>query len=343
MISVVVMAHPARRARAERLAEQLDCGIVWDRRNDRWDTGRRAMLDYDPAAHWHLVVQDDVILCRNFRTAAERALEACPDGPVSFYTGKTRPYAAEVNRAVAKAAEMGRRWIAMRGPLWGPAVAVPTRMIDAMIEGADHIEHPNYDLRMSEWFHGQGYRCWYSQPSLVDHLVGPGNPSLVPGRGAGMTRVAHSFVGPGDPLQIDWQTAAYAPGDPSEPWRKLDERLVCTACGLIDTDLAEMIEHAAQEHELGPFDFVATTPGAVRAHLELMGQLHAERIGQLFIVGRHLGEHAQTNGYSKRVVRKADATRTLRGGPWRFTICGNRTNLALLGPRAGWSLDGWSN
>lgn len=59
-LSVAVMAHPARAAFVDELTGLLDrpAKVVWDERQDRWDTGRRAMLAYDPACTHHLVVLD---------------------------------------------------------------------------------------------------------------------------------------------------------------------------------------------------------------------------------------------------------------------------------------------
>jgi hypothetical protein len=46
-LSVVFMAHPSREAQVAEIQSRLDrpdIPIVWDERNNRWDTGRRSML-----------------------------------------------------------------------------------------------------------------------------------------------------------------------------------------------------------------------------------------------------------------------------------------------------------
>lgn len=209
MISMAIMAHPAR----ERFVDGLLAGelagvrVVWDERNNRWDTGRRSMLAYDPAATWHVVVQDDVIPCRDFQAGIAHALAAVtPTRPVAFYTGRVRPSAQFVARMVRVAQERRSRWLEFSGPWWGPCVAVPTHMIDPMLAYCDPLSIPNYDRRMTAFFDSLRVKCWYSLPSLVDHRVGDENPSLVPGRSNAPSRTAFEFIGEQSPLDIDWHT-----------------------------------------------------------------------------------------------------------------------------------------
>lgn len=209
-VSVAVMAHPARERLVAELLPQLPAArVVWDERNDRWDTGRRSMLTNDPAADWHLVVQDDAVLCRDFLPGVQRMLAHVPKLPVSLYTGRTRPFRAAVEDAVARARVQHKLFLAMQGPLWGVAVAIPTGLIADMVADCDRRPIRNYDLRMAAHFAARGIPCWYTLPSLVDHRVGLSNPSLVPGRGASMSRTAHHWIGARrSPLKLDWAGGA---------------------------------------------------------------------------------------------------------------------------------------
>lgn len=204
MISVAVMAHPKRADMVDDLLARLDrpVEVVWDRVNDRHDTGARAMEAFNPACTHHLVIQDDVLPCRDLIAGAERALAHLPgDAPVSLYTGAVRPFNTEINRVVRQGRRENASWITMRGIYWGPAVCLPTKDIPEMLEwyrsASDVI---NYDRRMSVWYAQRQAVVWYSRPSLVDHR---GEVSLAghPGR----RRRAREFVGVDrSALEVDW-------------------------------------------------------------------------------------------------------------------------------------------
>lgn len=334
MLSVAIMAHPKRKHFVEELVPQLpDAEVVWDQKNDRWDTGRRAMMAYDPAATWHLVVQDDAILCPSFLAGVKGALDSVsPEVPVSFYTGRVRPYHEHVQRAVQGAKRNGLTWFCMRGPLWGPAVAVPVQLIERMVRESDPMDIPNYDMRMAEWFYGQGIQCWYSVPSLVTHRVGPENPSLVPGRGSGLGRVAFDFY-EGDARTLQWISEAYQPGDPSLWWT---EDHVCTRCWQPQGSLADAVRHAAALHGLGRVDLLASSflhAQRLTALREELGDL----VGTLYVVGPDISQ--RLGDVPHRRLRRATARNKIgRKGP--FTIVGAARDFHYIGNRPGWSLVG---
>lgn len=203
-VSVAVMAHPKRAAMVDELLADLDrpAKVVWDEINDRHDTGIRAIEAFDPTASHHLVIQDDVLPCRDLVAGVEAAAAYVPDGhPASFYVGRVRPFAGRVQEAV-DAAE-GASWIVMDGIYWGPAIMVPTVCIDELarwFRSPQARRVQNYDKRTSTWFERQGLACWYSWPSLVDHR---GDESLV--RRSDAIRRAHRFAGEGvSAKSIDW-------------------------------------------------------------------------------------------------------------------------------------------
>lgn len=329
------MAHPAREPFVKSLQKRLPgAEVVWDECNDRWDTGRRALLAFDPNAEWHLVVQDDAVLCRSFLPGVRQALAAVPAGiPVSFYTGKTRPYAAHIRKAVAAALEEEKTFFSMRGPLWGVAVALPVKHIQQMVEEADLRNIPNYDTRMAEWFHERRINCWYSVPSLVDHRVGPENPSLVPGRVSTPARTAHQFIGEGDPRKVNWTSDAWFAGDPTEWWF---EDYTCARCSAPHATLAEAITHACQAHGLSAVDFVASTRHHMRMLTEVMNQLEPECKGELILVG---GPDLQATVPYRRVKRSQARWKI---GAGSFVVCGAMRDLKYLS-RPAWSLDGKAN
>lgn len=202
-LSVAVMAHPSRAEMVDRLLSELDrpAKVVWDEINDRHDTGIRALEAYDPSCTHHLVIQDDAQPCRDVLAGIEQAVAYVPDGcPASFYLGRVKPFRRAVQGVVDRAGDAS--WIVMDGIYWGPAIVVPTGVVDDLAKwyrGPTGRGVTNYDRRVSVWFEKRKRRCWYSWPSLVDHR---GDDSLV--RGHTAVRRAHRFIGDRSALSVDW-------------------------------------------------------------------------------------------------------------------------------------------
>lgn len=232
-LSVAMMAHPARAASVERILsalDRIDVPVVWDRKNDRHDTGRRAMLSYDPEADYHAVIQDDVLVCRDLCAGLERALDYLPaDVPLCGYASRVLPYRRLIDKALQKHRHTHISWLTMHTLNWGPLVVVPTDAIPDMIAHYDALTGvPNYDRRLSRyWSLVRRSRIWYTWPSLVDHADGP---SLVEGRGgtdrtrtAGRPRVAHTFLGEdASALDVDWSGEAVNLSAPGTPRLRVD-------------------------------------------------------------------------------------------------------------------------
>lgn len=210
-VSFALMCHPSRERFVSDLVERLpEAEVVWDRENSRWETGRRSLLAFDPAADWHCVVQDDAVLCRDFATGVGRVAKAAGETPVSLYTGKVRPHQHTVTPAVRRALREGIPWIALSGPLWGVGLVIPTAHIPELVAWGD--EHPgikNYDRRIEAWYVQRDILCRYTVPSLVDHRPVDTNPSLIEGRTG--NRTAHHFIGDSSPLDIDWSVPPISP------------------------------------------------------------------------------------------------------------------------------------
>jgi hypothetical protein len=202
-LSVTIMAHPVRVAFVKGLQRQLpEASVVWDELNDRWDTGRRSLLAYDPRASHHCVVQDDAILCKDFLAGVEVAASAAGENPIGLYTGRVRPHQRTITPAVRRALKAGAPFMVAPGPYWGVGLVIPTAHIDELVTwGDERPQIKNYDRRIAAWYEERGAECWYTVPSLVDHRPVGENPSLVNGRIG--DRRAHEFCR-GSALDVDW-------------------------------------------------------------------------------------------------------------------------------------------
>lgn len=204
-VSCAIMAHPARSDLVAELTTVLDrpSTVVWDRRNEEWDTGVRAWQAYDPDADWHLVIQDDSAVCSDLLTGLEEALEHIPAASVvSLYVGNTRPYQNRIVRIVDDANRQAAAWIRMKALIWGPAIAAPVSTIDRMLEWCEDNHVPNYDNRLARYYEQVlRWPAYFTWPSLVDHRQ---VPSLLEHDVRGK-RHAHKFLGAeASALDVDW-------------------------------------------------------------------------------------------------------------------------------------------
>lgn len=203
-LSVKIMAHEKRAHLVPDLVQRLgltDDDVIWDRRNDRWDTGRRAWEAIDQTADWGMVVQDDALPCADLIAGMEKALDRVPNNVlVTPYIGTRRPVAGRVERVVHEAKAADAAFIEMPSLNWGVAITAPTRIINEMLPWCDVQAYPNYDRRIGRFaIDVKRMGTWCTFPSLVDHRD---IPSLI-GHGGG--RVAHHFIGEDtSALSVDW-------------------------------------------------------------------------------------------------------------------------------------------
>lgn len=202
------MAHEKRAHLVPELVERLgltDDDVIWDRRNDRWDTGRRAWEAIDQTAEWGMVVQDDALPCRDFIAGMQAALDRVPlNVLVSPYIGTRRPVRSRIERVVSEAAAAKAAFIEMPSLNWGVAITAPTHIIDGMLPWCDEQNYPNYDRRIGRYaIDVRRMNTWCTFPSLVDHRD---IPSLI---GHGDGRIAHHFIGAEtSALTVDWDAGS---------------------------------------------------------------------------------------------------------------------------------------
>jgi hypothetical protein len=206
-LSVKIMAHKKRAHHIPGLLERLgltEADVIWDRKNNRWDTGRRAWEAVDQTADWGMVVQDDALVTRDLIAGLEKAAAFLPERClVSPYTGTRRPVASRVERAVNAARAANASWIRMPSLNWGVAIMAPTDIIDRMLPWCDKQTYPNYDRRIGRYaidmLRLPTYCTW---PTLVDHRD---DDSLV---GHGRGRKAHQFLGEDvSALSVKWDSS----------------------------------------------------------------------------------------------------------------------------------------
>ncbi len=168
------MGHILRSAYFDSFKEQLGNDLrfsIDDGTLGVWGNARNAWAMVNTESDYGLVIQDDAILCDNFKTKAEQFIEQHDGQTISFYYGddpthnhfiKPNHFDTMLNHAVA--------------------LAIPTKQIPDMIQYCDfQPECTGDDMKMRRWLISQQRTCRYSNPSLVQHrdiesIVDPDKP-----------------------------------------------------------------------------------------------------------------------------------------------------------------------
>lgn len=158
-----------------------------------WPTYRRALEAAGGSGH-HLVLQDDLALCRDFIGSVRAVIRACPESLVALYTNAS---------SVLEARARGESWLEKEG-VAGPAIIWPVGLIGEFLRWQDaHIrrDFPWDTVRVSMWLIKTGRRAFATVPSLTQHL-GCGASTLgLNGPG----KVAAWFIGSErSALDVDW-------------------------------------------------------------------------------------------------------------------------------------------
>lgn len=177
------MAHPSRAKFFSYLKQKLgDVPFSIDKIGiGVWENRKRATLMYDPAADYHLVLQDDAIICENFKELAEKTIGNNGRYVYNFYYGRRG------NRKKEASLGLKNGYVISDKVTWGLAICFPTKLIPEMIAYCDKIKAPQDDHRIGLYLKHKGIKVYFPIPSLIDHrseeesLVGN---ALSPGRKA---------------------------------------------------------------------------------------------------------------------------------------------------------------
>lgn len=207
-VSGSIMAHPDRADHVIELRAALDrdVPVVWDNEGrpsgsaDRvWRTARRAWEMFDPAADFHVLIQDDAIPCADLLAGLEAALDHVPaDALVSPYLGRGGMTPARWSMLAQRADRAGAAWVRTDRLMWGVCLVAPVAGLPEMIEWCDRRAGVTDDMRVAGWFKRQRREVWYCWPSLVDHRT---VLSLTKHRARDRVAQRHHL---GSALDLDW-------------------------------------------------------------------------------------------------------------------------------------------
>lgn len=162
------MAHPARKQLVGSLLNQLSplpVPVAWDEKNNIWDTCRRAWLLHDKESDWHLVLQDDVILCKNFISRVnEFVINHCENNNIfSLYLGNRNKFRKDVNRLRPKGGIVVKKNIHHE-----IALIFPINKINEMLTYCSSL-NPTDDKVINRYVTNNNLNVIIPLPNLINH------------------------------------------------------------------------------------------------------------------------------------------------------------------------------
>lgn len=161
-----------------------------------WNNAVRAWKAVKSGASHHLVLQDDIVLCRNFLSTVERLCELRPSHPLTLFT---------MRKGTREAVEKDSHWVRVEYGVWGQATLLPTFMIPQMLRWNDKHIRPDFglpdDARISLWMEHHRIPAFAPAPNIVEHL----DDSSTLGHRTPLPRKSRLFIGENtDGLSVDW-------------------------------------------------------------------------------------------------------------------------------------------
>lgn len=210
VLSVAIQHHPSRAYLIPSLLAALPGAEVIEDPDPEgprsaWRTYREAIRRTPDTATHRLIVQDDVLLCRNFLAAVERAVASRPENLLCFFHA---PDPRENLWIIHAAMNEGSAWADISTGRWIPVLALawPVELAACLLEYVDSQDWPAEfiadDEIVGRFAHACEVQVFTSCPSLVDHTDAPS--VKLRHQVADEGRRAAYYIGDGDPLAIEW-------------------------------------------------------------------------------------------------------------------------------------------
>ncbi len=206
-----IQHHPSRAHLLSELLSALPDAVVVPDEVSPHSGYLKCLADLPPAVTHVCVLQDDVLLARNFAQTVERVVEARPENVVSLFVGGLPgPSRTDFYRAIQE----GRRFSPVNSTRICHVVALvwPRALAENFLAWSDENKVPgpvppkSDDAAVCWWSLRTGNQILATVPCLVEHpdLESVVNPRRAKaGRDKGRTAI--HFAGENDPLSYCWR------------------------------------------------------------------------------------------------------------------------------------------
>lgn len=159
--------HPSRKEYLPYLKSKLgDVPVAMDEGCGLIQNCKNAWLLHDPTADYHVVIQDDCIVCDDFYNRALVCLDKAMGLPVSFFYSQSKFY----NKFKKERAETGA--ILKKAIYGGLAICLPVKLIPEMLAFYDKQKIPFDDHRIGLFCMSKCLNIYNPFPCLIDHRQG---------------------------------------------------------------------------------------------------------------------------------------------------------------------------
>lgn len=178
--SIGIVAHHSRHERASRLAEAVGAEVVAVDHDGRVGAGVNheycyRWLSETTTAPWCVILEDDAVPVKEFRTQLARVLAAAPTDLVSLYLGRFRP--PQWQPSIAQVIVRDENFLQATELLHHVAVAIRTPLIPGLLAhlAANQRYRRNkmaIDEAVGVWSRKNSILVSYCHPSIVNHDAG---------------------------------------------------------------------------------------------------------------------------------------------------------------------------
>lgn len=177
-----------------------------------WETSKGAWEKFNPNKTHHIVMQDDILFCKDFVETMNMISLLLPNNPVLPYSN---------NQIAQKAMDRGDSWFILRGICWGQALMMPNKLIPDFIDYVDERVgegYESYDGRLNYWVTNRNIDTYCTVPSLVQHNL---DYKSAMGHNACRT-FSKYFIGEvRSGLSVNWMNGIAKPYRTSSVWKTI--------------------------------------------------------------------------------------------------------------------------
>jgi|LakMenEpi03Aug12_release.lakeMendotaPanAssembly.Ray.scaffolds.fasta_scaffold34382_6 hypothetical protein len=177
-MKIVIYTHKDRISYALKLQEQIEGSIIHlDNKTGHLNAVKDALrINYQKGCNYIILIEDDVILCKNFISSVQKAINANINRcPLVFFS---------ISDQSKKAYDQGYRWIKMKTNAWAQCIAYPEEIIEDLLK-YPAINTKFSDVWLSMYCLNNNINIMQPLPNFVQHMElksSINNPTTIAGR-----------------------------------------------------------------------------------------------------------------------------------------------------------------